>query len=334
MDYLAFGLLAGSLIVIASFVVRDGLPHLAAIAEQSRLARISRAATPVAWARWCADTGLVLAAAGTLVLVITVAALLADLSDSAGNLLVGLSAAVAVIASVLGAARLGQRLRVEAEAETDGELALPAQPVPSPQPQPRRAQRNRPAGDVEPVSAPPVQPAAGLTVETSTVWDDELPTWSPPSGRTDVPDAGAHSGPATNLDTETMRSTVSPELHSSTASPEAPPPRRPRVLPSRPSVEPSMEPPDVPEKRPIRDEELEPPVSGGLFRSPLLADIGLTPGAPEAEEQFQSPLLSGLLGEAQEHDAAEVGTGSDLLIDETPAPVQPSGRLRDELDNH
>lgn len=328
MDYLAFGLLAGSLIVIVSFVVRDGLPHLSAVTEQSRLARVGRAAAPVAWDRWCADTGLVLAGAGTLVLVITVAALLADLSDGAGSLLVGLSAAVALIGSVLGAARLGQRLRVEADAETAGGLTLPIRPAPS-----RRPRTNRPARDVEPLSTSAVQPAAGLAVDTDTVWDDDLPIWSGPLSRTNEPDMDAISGPPTSLARKSTSGTASPELDSSAAVPEAVTPAQAQALSSRRSSGPATEPTYGQAQGEIPDDELGPPVAGGRFRSPLLADIGLTPIEREADERFQSPLLSGLLAGADGHDGAETDVGSDLLIDEAPAPVQPVGRVRDELDN-
>lgn len=262
-----FGLVAGSLIVIASFVVRDALPHLSAIDGDSRLARLSRAQSPSAWGRWCADAGLVLAAAGTLVLLITVAALLTDLSDAAGNIVVGLSAAVAVVASVLGVARLGQRLRVDTERELRGEALLVAQ-------------------------AP-----------ARTTWDDDLPIWSP--------------------------STPERQQTSGVTLAEVPPNREEDVA--------AIEEPgdwgwsataagDAPPWAPL--------ANGGLFSSPLLADIGLSPVEEAIDDGYRSPLLSDLLDNPiDDGDESDTDAGSDLLIDEAPAPIGSTSRLRDEMDD-
>jgi hypothetical protein len=73
-------------------------------------------------------------------------------------------------------------------------------------------------------------------------------------------------------------------------------------------------------------------VIGGAFRSPLLADIGLAPLDGQADDGFRSPLLSEL-NDAERDDDIEDAGASDLLIDETPAPIQPAGRPRDAMDN-
>ena len=303
MDYLAFGLLTGSLIVITSFVVRDALPHLAAIADGSRLARLSRSASPLAWARWCADAGLVLAAAGTLVLVITVAALLADLSDDAGNIVVGLSVAAAIVASAIGAARLGKRLRGDTERELRGEpwpvAAAPARtaerPVISTEPALiKAAQLDHSPRAVELASA-----------ESGDVWEDDLPLWSPPT-RTRQESTGA-TVPEVALDRDELVASVEePGAWGYSAPPAAEaPPRAPMT-------------------------------AGGLFSSPLLADIGLPTVDDEEDDGFRSPLLSDLrVGSVDDGDGdvVEEEAGSDLLIDETPAPIQVGGRLRDEVDD-
>jgi len=316
-DYLAFGLLAGSLIVIASFVVRDGLPHLSVIGDGSRLDRWSRSETPQAWGRWCADAGLVLAGAGTVVLLITVAALLVGLSDGAGNMLIGLSAAAAVVASALGIARLTQRLRVEADAELTGDLDLFAPPAPEPAP----TRRTKPAPRFESAAALVGAPVGAR----DDVWDDELPIWSPSPGR---PEAAAVE-PAAGLTMPSQADSLaeSEPVEPIWSAPISDPERSPRSTgPTRRLVQP----PAPPDQSP--GAESDPPAIGGVFRSPLLADIGLTPLDGKAEDGFRSPLLTDL-HEVERDDDADLGGGSDLLIDEAPAPVQPAGRLRDEMNN-
>ena len=333
MDYLAFGLLAGSLIVIASFVVRDGLPHLAVIGPGSRLSRLSRAEAPLAWGRWCADAGLVLAGAGTCVLLITVAALLAGLSDSAGNLLVGLSIAVAVAASVLGVARLARRLSAETDAELRGEA--------------RQESRSTVAAPPVTIAAPAPSPVHTFGIDlpdtpasmAEDVWDDELPTWTPSAGppvatRTEI-DAVAPSLAAAPPDAH--RQPVQPAPAVAVNEPA----RRARLSIRRRSGEP-VEP--VPEPHedaavssptsmpvPTQGSEQRTPVAGGVFSSPLLADIGLTPLDQAGEDGFRSPLLSNL--DTEERMDEYLMGGSDLLIDEAPSPVQSTVRQREEIDN-
>ena len=82
---------------------------------------------------------------------------------------------------------------------------------------------------------------------------------------------------------------------------------------------------------PTHSFEQRTPVAGGIFQSPLLADIGLTPLDQDGDDGFRSPLLNNL-DEEERADDHLLG-GSDLLIDEAPAPVQPTLRHRDEVDN-
>ena len=303
MDYLAFGLLAGSLIVIASFVVRDALPHLSAIGGDSRLSRLSRAESPSAWGRWCADAGLVLAAAGTLVLLITVAALLADLGDDAGNIVVGLSVAVAVVASVLGCARLGQRLRWDTERELGGApwtvASTPARATEMSVPS------SKPAAAVQKLDQPAPRVVKVTSAEPGDVWDDDLPMWSPSTAE-HRPTMGARVAE------------VAPERDELVATVE----ESGAWGWSAPSAE------DAPPRSHV--------ASGGLFSSPLLADIGLPAVEEQVEDGFRSPLLSDLHdGPVDDGDGDDIdlNAGSDLLLDEAPAPVGSSGRQRDEIDD-
>jgi len=303
-DYLAFGLLAGSLIVIASFVVRDALPHLTAISRDSRLARASQASSPMAWARWCADAGLVLAAAGTLVLAITVATLLADLSDDAGNVVVGLSVAVAVAASVLGAVRLWQRLREDAaremigEARTEaGDPALPNEAAAVP--------AKRAVETVERDDRPSPREVAPAVDQPGDVWDDDLSIWSPSPSERQQPIVPTLAEVSPDGERDVASEAGLGSWGSVAGAAAAEPPRTP--LPNR-----------------------------GLFSSPLLADIGPSP-VEEVDDGFRSPLLSDLQDghrdDGGEGDDIDPDGGFDLLLDEAPAPVGSSGRHRDGMDD-
>lgn len=324
MDYLAFGLLAGSLIVIASFAVRDGAPHLSAIPAGARLARLSRRDIPIAWGRWCADAGLVLGGTGTLVLIVTVGALLLGVSDDVGGIVVALSVAIAVIGSALGLARLTQRYRDEAEAELEGPLpasslaGMPADPV-------TRLELTR--SPLPSMGESPAVAAPTIASEPADVWDEDLPTWSSPA-RAEVPIA---EPPGVAAPRAEQRSVEVPTTDGSEGSLAAPPaaPRAP-VRGGRRSPDRADDTETQPEPAPPLDEVASPPL-GGQFSSPLLADIGLTPIERDAADGFRSPLLSDLF-EATGLDP-DAGATSDLLIDEAPAPVPATSRLRQEVDN-
>ena len=350
MDYLTFGLLAGSVIVIASFLLRDAAPHLSALSPSPPLGRLSRRAAPLAWRRWCADAGLVVSAAGTLVLLATVGALVADVADGAGTIVVALALTAALVGAALVLARLTVRYQDDVATELSGaSVARPGVRAPT------RVATPEPSADL-PVSLPTTRithaptttrgvaahDVAPVVAAGTELWEDDLPTWS---------GASTEAAPTVRPIAAQPPKHRSPETHD--AAPSSPSPLDVSDEPEdhsegdhvRPPVHvPSME-PRARGFRPVgRGWDADPmpaavdpiggapaaTVIGGSFSSPLLADIGLPP-ANEASNGFRSRILLDLDRTLGDEAGDEVETGSDIVLDESPAPAFPSTRGRDEL---
>lgn len=342
MDYLTFGLLAGSGIVIISFLVRDAAPHLASLSPGSALGRLSRGDAPGAWERWCADVGLVVSAAGILVLLLTVGALLLGVADGMGTVVVALGLTVALVGAALGTARLTRRYRDEAAGERTGESLVGAWLLPMPTAASAVSQRE--SSGIEPSRMAPV---VIHVEEPATLWDDELPSWSSSAPDEAVPvtqttggEGTVESGaPPEPFSAERLRPGASDDAKvvDGLEPPQAAPVATRRIArrpsertPVVPEIVPAIgRPRDLPEPDDRRLLDVEPAatVAGGSFSSPLLADIGV--GAVDADTAgFRSRLLLDL----QDLDGAaddQADGGSDVLIDEAPAPA--SARPRDEL---
>lgn len=350
MDYLTFGLLAGSVIVIASFLLRDAAPHLSALSPSSPLGRLSRRGAPLAWTRWCADAGLVVSAAGTAILLATVGALVADVADGVGTVVVALALAAALVAASLALARLTTRYRVDAAAErVDGPVSRPGSADPRSvavgertATQPLDLLPTRPAHIAAPSRAlAGVDEVPGVEAEAK-LWDDELPTWSntptefSPSERPAPPTPSSRPAPATPNGPLTAivevhePSDVDEDAVLEDEAPAARLPRSERTTRALPAVGRARGARITPTAVDPIGGEPAATVIGGSFSSPLLADIGL-PTQGEAMDGFRSRLLLDLDRPMAAEPDGDPEIGSDILLDESPAPAFPSARGRDEL---
>lgn len=282
MDFVVAGLGIGALIVVIGFAIRDLGPLMfrpSGLMSPVRLAGAKRR-----WRGLCHDVSSALAIGGGVIVVATIAAVTLGVSDRVGAFVVGAGcvagAAAATVLGVIAANRYRSAVDVEHDSAFGGILSIqtetePVEDVVSP-PLNRLPRRRKPEVAV---AALPFEPEADFpqTVEDVTSGfsedvDSSLLLVAADDDESDVPTDSTER--ATQTATHVL-----PDLADL-------PSWRP-LLPTSAAPELPAAPAPIPVPEPL---PVAPMTSGGIFKSSLLADIGLEP-QPAPAAGFSSRLL-------------------------------------------
>lgn len=310
MDFVVAGLGFGALIVIFGFVIRDLGPLF-----WTRFAGDGLA--PSADDRWrwrglCFAVSSTLTIAGTFVLVVTVGLVLAGVSDGQGAAGAGAATIVATIVALV-------RISTFVGDYRDGKISAAPDPAIRTQIQ-SSLKSDRSGGDSNPLSSVrPVKKAEPVATVAATDPDTTSPAAPPATSVNDEPydvnrllptEFDEHYDPAIAEHGASAQGEAPGDLATADSAAGIADAGEPRPEPA-PDSSIASAPPAVEVSKPAGDQVVA-KQPAGLFKSPLLADIGVPAPAASSDSGFASTVLADV---DKEPEPAADNYQSPLLVD-------------------